>query len=334
MTNDSTPEVSVVFPVYNEEGNLEVLHQHVQDALVNTGLTYEMVFVDNGSSDGSLEIMKRLSERNPCVRYICLSRNFSHQGGLFAGMTYCRGDAVITMDADMQHPPTLIPEMVRLWQQGYEVVYTAKRNHQLSGLKGQQVRFFYWIMSKVSGLKLSFGQSDFRLLDRKVVDVLLGIPEYSKFLRGMVEWMGFQQVGLEYDVSERYSGESKFSYRSLISFALDGILAFSTLPLRWMLAVGVFIALMSLIYAVAATTTGVLSFAGAGIDTPPGWATLAAAVTFLGGVQLIAIGVLGEYLGRVYEQAKGRPVFIVRETSDSIVGSISSGARQARWSRR
>ena len=316
------PQISLVFPVFNEDENLEPLYDGCRAALVEAGVTYEMVFVDNGSKDASLDGIKKLRESDPCVRYVSLSRNFGHQGGLFAGVSHSRGDAVITMDADLQHPSSLIPEMVNLWRLGYQVVYTTKRNSRLSGLRGVQGRLFYWAMSRVSGLKLSLGQSDFRLLDRKVADELLEIPEYRKFLRGIVEWVGFKQVGLEYDVSERRSGSSKFSYRSLVSFALDGILAFSTLPLRWMLALGALVALVALIYAVAAVIIGVLSFSGVGIDTPPGWATLAAAVTFLGGVQLIAIGVLGEYVGRIYEQTKGRPVFIVKEASDSRTGSL------------
>ena len=255
------PQVSVVFPVYNEEGNLELLYQHVHDALSIAVVSYEMVFVDNGSKDGSLAIIKGLSERDPSVRHVSLSRNFGHQGGLFAGMRYSRGSAVITMDADLQHPPAMIPDMIGLWQQGYQVVYTTKRNHHFSGLKGIQVRAFYWLMSRVSGLNLSFGQSDYRLLDRQVVDALLEIPEYRKFLRGMVDWVGFKRAGLDYDVSERHSGQSKFSYRSLVSFALDGILAFSALPLRWMLLVGVIIAMLSITYAGVALTLGLLEVA-------------------------------------------------------------------------
>ena len=314
---DRNPQVSVVFPVYNEEGNLELLRQQVRDSLLDVGVSYEMVFVDNGSNDGSLDVIKSLCRQDPRIRYICLSRNFGHQGGLFAGLSYARGEAIITMDADLQHPPSLLPEMVRLWQQGAEVVYTTKRNYHLSVFKGWQVRLYYWILSKISGLKLSFGQSDFRLLDRKVADVLLQIPEYRKFLRGMVDWIGFRQVGLDYDVGERYSGETRFSYKALISFALDGILAFSTLPLRWMIGVGVMIASVAILYAVSALILGLLRLVGIGAELPPGWATLAAAISFFGAVQLVAIGVLGEYIGRTYEQTKGRPVFIVRETSDS-----------------
>lgn len=309
--------LSVVFPVWNEEENLEPLHGEVSQALKRIGLPYELVFVDNGSTDRSLEVIKRLARWDRAVRYISLSRNFGHQGGLFAGLSYCRGEAAITMDADLQHPPALIPEMVRLWQQGHEIVYTKKRSHDITGLRLFQVRLFYWILSKLSGLKLSFGQSDFRLLDRKVVDVLLNIPENRKFLRGLVEWVGFRQTGLEYDVARRHAGRSKFSYRSLFGFALDGILAFSTVPLRWIFVVGVLTASVAFLYVGFAVVLGVMNLLGAGVHLPPGWATLAVAVMFLGGVQLIAIGILGEYIGRVYDQAKGRPPFIARETSDS-----------------
>ena len=321
MPGDSTPTSSIVFPVYDEEGNLEILYQRVRDVLCQFGASYEMVFVDNGSTDGSLEIIKELSRRDPNVSFVSLSRNFGHQAALFAGMSYSRGDAVITMDADLQHPASLIPQMVELWQQGHEVVFTTKRNTHIGGLTGLQVRAFYWLMSKISGLRLSFGQSDFRLLDRKVVTVLLGIGEYRKFLRGTIDWMGFRQIGIEYDVEERYTGRSKFSYRNLVSFAVDGILSFSSLPLRWLAAAGVIIAMAGLVYALTAVILGILGLLGQGVTLPPGWATLAAAITFFGGVQLLAIGMIGEYVSRVYEQTKGRPVFIVRETSDCEEGN-------------
>ncbi|MFQ5801319.1 MAG: glycosyltransferase family 2 protein [Candidatus Methylomirabilales bacterium] len=311
------PVLSMVFPVWNEEENLEILHGEVSEALKLLDLPYELLFVDNGSTDGSLALIKQLARRDPNVRYISLSRNFGHQGGLFAGLWYCRGDAAITMDADLQHPPSLIPEMVRLWQQGFEVVYTKKRNHDVSGLRSIQVRLFYKGLSKLSGLTLSFGQSDFRLLDRRVIDVILNIPENRKFLRGTVEWVGFRQTGLEYDVAKRHAGQSKFSYRSLFGFALDGILAFSVVPLRWIFVVGSVTATLSLLYVGLAFVLGVLNLLGVGVNIPPGWATLAVSVMFLGAVQLIAIGILGEYIGRIYDQTKGRPTFIVRETSDS-----------------
>ncbi len=315
-TEEQKPVISVVFPVWNEEENLEILHEAVSEALKLVGLAYELLFVDNGSNDGSLALIKRLAQRDSNVRYISLSKNFGHQGGLFAGLYYCRGDAAITMDADLQHPPSLIPEMIRLWRKEFEIVYTKKRNHKVSGLQSLQIRLFYWALSKLSGLKLSFGQSDFRLLDRKVIDVILNIPEYRKFLRGMVEWVGFRQTGLEYDVAKRHAGHSKFSYRSLFGFAIDGILAFSVVPLRWIFVVGSLVSALCFLYVGFASVLGVLNLFGMGVKIPPGWATLAVSVMFLGAVQLIAIGILGEYIGRIFDQTKGRPPFIVRETSD------------------
>ena len=222
------------------------------------------------------------------------------------------------MDADLQHPPSLIPEMVKLWSKGYKVVNTSKKRNHMSGIKGSQVRLFYWLISRISGVKLSFGQSDFRLIDRKVLIALLAMPEHHKFLRGLVNWIGFNQTSLEYEVAKRLSGESKFSYRSLLSFAVDGILSFSTLPLRFFTGLGVTVALLSLTYALLAVALGVARYAYPNLQLPPGWATLAVAISFLGSIQLIAIGVLGEYIGRIYEQSKGRPAFIVSETAVDI----------------
>lgn len=317
-----TPLLSVVFPVWNEEKNLLPLYSQVSEALGKTGEAYELVFVNNGSRDTSSEIIKMLAQKDPRVRYVSLSKNFGHQGGLLAGLAFSQGDAVITMDADLQHPPSLIPRMIELWKQGYEVVYTKKQNYQTSWWRRRQVQIFYWLLSKLSRLKLSFGQSDFRLLDRKVVDLINRMPEYRKFLRGLVEWVGFRQIGLEYEVSKRHAGDSKFSFRSLSSLALDGILSFSFLPLRWSLWMGLIVAGFCLLYTAYTASLGILKlYFGiefVGLPIPPGWATLTAAVLFLASIQLIAIGVLSEYVGRIYEQTKGRPVFIVQEASENL----------------
>jgi len=313
----SIPLVSVAFPVFNEAENLEMLHAEVTRALETTGLAFELIFVDNGSTDASLSIIKRLSETDPRVEFVSLSRNFGHQGALLAGISHAQGEAVITMDADLQHPSALLPEMVRLWQEGFEVVFTRKRRYPVHGMRLRQVKLFYWLMSKWSGLDLSFGQSDFRLLDRKVFEVFLRMPEARKFLRGLVEWVGFRQTGLEYDPLPRHAGESKFPFRALVSFAVDGIISFSLLPLRWSLGLGFIVASMSFVYGIAMVVMGLLNYAGMSVPLPPGWATLVVSILFLSGIQLIAIGMLGEYVGRIFEQTKGRPEFIVRAASVS-----------------
>lgn len=315
--DNKIPQVSLVFPVYNEEGNLDTLYQQVRDACLKAKVGYQMIFVDNGSIDNSLDVIKALRASDKGVSYISLSRNFGHQNAIFAGMSYCRGDAAITMDSDLQHPPYLIPKMVDLWRNGAEVVYTIKEDPNLPLLKHLMVKSFYWIISKISGLQLSFGQSDFRLLDRKALKAITQISEYHKFLRGQVNWIGFKQAGLSYNVEKRHSGKSKFSFKDLFSFALSGILAFSMYPLHLLTLFGIAILAVSSLYIFFIIIVWILNILNVShsLPLPPGWTALAVGVFFLGSVQLIAIGILGEYVGRIYDQTKGRPAFIVREES-------------------
>ena len=320
-TAAAVPGVSVVFPVCNEAGNLKMLHERVQRVFHQAGISYELVFVDDGSQDESLAIIKTLRERDPRVRYVSLSRSFGQQAALIAGISLARGEAIVMMDADLQHPPELIPEMLRLWREGHDVVYTTKRNTHMPRLWRWQMRLFYALISKLSGLRLSFGQSDFRLIDRKVADVLRSLPEYRKFLRGLISWVGFKQAGLEYTVSERREGRSKYSYRSFVAFALDGVFSFSVVPLRLLLIFGVLIWCLTVPYIVWVLILGVRHLMGGAIDLPPGWATISVSVIWLGSVQLVAIGLIGEYAGRIYDQTKGRPEFIIRERSDGEVAS-------------
>lgn len=309
------PVVSIAFPVFNEAENIEALYRAVAAAVDPLGLSYEMIYVDDGSTDGSLEIIKRLRAQDSRVQFVSLSRSFGHQRALMAGLTHARGAAVITMDGDLQHPPAVLPEMIRLWRAGYHVVYTHKRSRHVRGLRLLQIRFAYWLISKWSGLRLSFGQSDFRLLDRKVLDVLLAIPESRKFLRGLVQWVGFTQIAVPYDPAPRHAGEAKYTFRSLAALAANGVLSFSMVPLRAALVVGSCVTLASLLFGIASLVLGVLYVAGARVWLPPAWAVFGACLTLLAGVQLMAIGMVGEYLGRVLEQTKGRPEFIVRESS-------------------
>jgi len=308
--------ISIVFPVHNEESNIEELYNQVKQACSEAGVDYEMIYVDDGSTDRSLDAVKRLRNADPKVGYLSLSRSFGHQCAIFAGMTKAAGDACITMDADLQHPPSLIPKMVEMWRNGAEVVYTTKENANLPFLKNLIVKASYRFISKVSGLSLSFGQSDFRLLDKKVLSVLLDMPECHKFLRGQVSWIGFRQQGIPYNVGKRHSGLPKYSFRSLSRLALDGIFSFGRYPLHLVMLFALVILGCSSAYIIMVLTIWVLKVLGiVNIPVPPGYTDIVMAVCFLGSVQLVAIGILSEYVGRIYDQTKGRPPFIVTEAA-------------------
>lgn len=309
--------VSIVAPAYNEEESLPHLCERVRGVMEGLGRDFELIIVENGSVDRSLEILKDQHHKDGRIHYVSLSRNFGHQGALIAGLEHARGDVVISMDADLQHPPEVIPEMLKLWEDGYEVVYTIKRENVTQPFLRRLInRQFYAFMSRASGLELTGGQSDFRLMDRKAVDALIRMPERNKFLRGLSRWIGFRQVGIEYDVPPRFAGESKFRLGHLLRFALDGILSFSVVPLRVFTLLGLAVSLTSFLYGVYILAIGTHAYlTGYHGRIPPGWTTVGAAVFFFGGVQLIGIGLLGEYLGRVYDETKGRPAYLVREDS-------------------
>jgi polyisoprenyl-phosphate glycosyltransferase len=308
--------ISIISPIFNEEENIEELVRQVTEAVESTGESFEFLLVENGSSDRSIDIIRKLNERDPRIKYVRLSRNFGHQGGIWAGLNYAKGSAVISMDGDLQHPPELLPRMVELWKQGNDVVFTVKIEKNTQGdWRFYPTRLFYWLLNKISEVRLSYGQSDFRLLDRKVVDVLINIPEKDKFLRGMVEWVGFKQASIGYEVSPRIRGKSKFHLLHYLEFALDGIFSFSILPLRLFLWFGFSISIISFLYGLYEALLGVLYLYFPGkFEQPSGYATLVVAISFLGSIQLLSMGILGEYIGRVYRQTKGRPDFIINET--------------------
>ncbi|SVD65701.1 uncharacterized protein METZ01_LOCUS418555, partial [marine metagenome] len=232
--------ISIVSPVFNEEESVEELVSRITGSLRDVQESYEILLVDDNSSDGTLGIIKRLREEDPRVKYISLSRNFGHQGAIWAGICSAAGDAVLTMDGDLQHPPELLPKMIAAWRAGNHVVFMTKqrRNTQRHWVFYPSL-VFYWVFNKLSDVKLSFGQSDFRLLDRKVVNVLTNIPEKGQFLRGMIGWVGFKQTGFEYEVAPRLQGVSKWALVHRFSFAFDGLFSFSVRPLRAVLVIGV-----------------------------------------------------------------------------------------------
>ena len=310
--------ISVVTPAFNEADGLPQLVKELDEVLTPLADEYEILVVDDGSQDGTVQVLTEINARNARVRYLSFSRNFGHQAAILAGLENARGDVVISMDADLQHPPDLLPEMVDLWRDEYDVVYTTKRPSSVTVSLGRRLlmKVGYSILRRVSGMNLQFGQSDFRLLDRAVVDALVQIPEQDKFLRGLVDWIGFRQIGVEYDVRPRFAGVEKYTFRQLLRLVTTGVFSFSILPLRIFTVVGMTIACFAFLYGVVAVVAGAYALITGDVAvSPPGWASVAAAITFLGGVQLVGIGLLGEYLGRVYDQTKGRPAFVIRQAS-------------------
>jgi polyisoprenyl-phosphate glycosyltransferase len=303
------PLLSVVVPVFNEAENLPALYGALSKQFDNLDLAAEIVFVNDGSSDDSLAVMKRLHAEDERVKVVGLSRNFGHQCCLTAGIEHAAGEAVIVMDADLQHPPDLIPAMVARWREGYQVVYTVRDNSAAAGrFKRWSSAAFYRLINAVSEVPIIAHAADFRLMDRTVVNCLMSMPERSRFLRGMISWVGFRQIGLPYVSAPRRAGKSKYSLRKMFSLAVQGITSFSLAPLRLSTYIGF------------ATAVSVIPYALWGVyaklftnQVVHGWASLEVSVLFLGGVQLMSLGILGEYVGRIYAEVKGRPVYIADE---------------------
>lgn len=302
--------ISVVIPAFDEEGSLHTLTGKLEP-LLSTYRDYEILVVDDGSRDGTLTVLKELHNNNPRIRYISLSRNFGHQNALKAGLDHARGDCVITMDADLQHPPELIPQLVEKWQQGNDIVYTIRKDDKKLGfLKRLTSRFFYRLMNRISDIHIREGAADFRLLDRSVVEVLKDIKEYYLFYRGMTSWLGFRQCAVEFAPAERFAGETKYSYRRMLGFALTGITSFSLKPLRLSVMLGVLFAMLAFLYGIYALVMKFFTDA-----TIPGWTSVLASVLFIGGIQLIVLGIIAEYVGKLFMESKRRPHYIVREKS-------------------
>ena len=305
---DGLPTVSVVVPACNEQGNVSVLAAELETVLAEED--HEIIFVDDGSTDGTLATVRELCETRPEVGFLSLSRNFGHQNAIKAGIDHARGDCVITIDADLQHPPQLIPEMLEKWREGYDVVNTIRRNGSTLPLfKRASSRFFYAVLNLVSEVRVEEGTADFRLLDRRVVDVLCGLNESGLFYRGLIPWTGFRTIGLPYSPRCRHAGKTKYSISRMLGFAVSGLVSFSVLPLRLATIVGWIMALGGFGIGIKAVIEYLFTR-----NTVPGWASTIVAVVFVGGIQLIMLGIIGEYVGRLFIQAKHRPHYIVRES--------------------
>lgn len=302
--------VSIIIPCYNEEGNIQKLYQKLKESLLCYP-DYELIFIDDGSSDTTLDKISSLADQDQKVKYLSFSKNFGHQNAIKAGLDHARGDCVISMDADLQHPPELIGNLIDKWLEGYEIVYTTRDDSRDGNfLKKTTSSFFYRIINVIANLKLDQGVADFRLLDRSVVDVLGRINESVLFYRGLIGWIGFKQCGIPYVPSQRHCGETKYSFRKMIAFAVAGITSFSVKPLHFATVAGFALSAFSALYALYAIYVYVFTH-----KAIPGWASVLVSVLFIGGFQLIILGIIGEYIGKMFMEVKKRPHYILRKTN-------------------
>jgi len=303
---------SIIAPIFNEKDNLPELHRRVSEVMNSTGESWELILVDDGSSDGSTDIIREFAKKDEHVRPVIFARNFGHQIAITAGWDYARGEAVVIIDADLQDPPELILEMAKKWKEGNEVVFAVRAEREgESWFKLWTASLFYRIISRITDVKIPLDTGDFRLMDRKVVNVLKQMREKHRFPRGMSAWVGFKQVGVEYKRAARVAGETKYPFRKMFKLAVNAVTGFSYFPLQVATYVGFVSAGISIL-----AIPVVIYLRVAGHQQLTGQATTLIAVLFLGGVQLISLGVLGEYIGRLYDEAKGRPLYIVRDAPD------------------
>ncbi|MEB2283487.1 MAG: glycosyltransferase [Polyangiaceae bacterium UTPRO1] len=303
----AVPELSVVVPIFNEGAVLPELLQRLAAALATTAPDYELVLVDDGSVDESPAILLGAAERDSRLRVLRFSRNFGHQAAVTAGIEHARGRAVVVIDADLQDPPEVIPELVAAWRQGYEVVSAVRTERPgESALRLLLIRTFYRVLKRIASVDMTPDAGDFRLLDRRVADALNRLPERNRYVRGLVRWLGFRHVEVRYKRAERFAGETKYPYAKLVRLALDGVTAFSNLPLQLVTWMGFAVFGLSLLLVVY----GLLGRLFGG-QTPAGWTSVFVAVAFLSGVQLVALGILGAYVSRIFEEVKGRPLYVI-----------------------
>jgi dolichol-phosphate mannosyltransferase len=310
--------ISVVTPMHNEEGNARALYERVVSAM--KPYSWELVVVDDGSKDGTLEILHGLAAADERVKVIQLSRNFGHQAAITAGLEHARGDAIVMIDSDLQDPPEVIPDMIRAWEGGAEVVYGVRASREgETRMKLLTAKWFYRIMARMAQIELPLDSGDFRLMDRRALEALLAMPERNRFLRGMTVWIGFTQTAIPYKRDARHAGETKFTFRKMIRFSFDAMSSFSYFPLQLATFLGFaisFLAFLAIPITVIARINDVFV---------PGISSTLVAILLLGGIQLITVGVIGEYVGRIYDEVKRRPLYVVRETTN--VDSEAVGPR-------
>jgi polyisoprenyl-phosphate glycosyltransferase len=303
------PTLTLVLPIYNEEEVIPILHDRLQGFLGTLGVDVEVLFINDGSKDKSLPLLRELGAKDARYRVLSFSRNFGHQSAITAGVDYARGKAVVVMDADLQDPPEVVVQMLARWREGYDVVYGQRRSREgETWFKLVTAKYFYRVFRAMIPIDVPLDAGDFRLMSRQVVVTLRSLRESHRFVRGMVAWVGFRQIAVLYDRPGRAAGETKYPLSKMIRFAIDGITSFSVVPLRFATYLGMFISVASVAYAIWALFDRIVLHA-----TVQGWTTTVVLVALLSSVQLLMIGILGEYVGRIYEQVKQRPLYIVGE---------------------
>ena len=304
-------DLSVVIPIYNEEGNIPLLHQRLTTTLEGMNIFYELIFVNDGSKDRSMQLIRELAAKDARVKFIDFSRNFGHQVALSAGLDHTQGEAVVMMDADLQDPPELLAELYQKYNEGYEVVYARRRSRQgETYFKKSATLVFYRLLARMSSIEIPLDTGDFRIIDHKVVEMLRHMPEKIKYLRGQISWIGFRQTSIEYDRPERHAGETGYSFRKLMGLALDGITGFSDVPLKIVTYFGLVVTAFAFVM-----TIYVLYSWFSQSDLVQGWSSLMITVLFIGGVQMIAIGIIGEYLSRIHSNVRNRPLYVIRDSN-------------------
>lgn len=306
----SQPVYSIVVPLYNEEEVLMETYRRLKAVMDSCGEPYEVVMINDGSRDRTATLAKDICSSDPSFKLLNFSRNFGHQTAITAGMDYTSGQAIVVIDADLQDPPEIILEMIAKWKEGFEVVYGKRTTRKgETAFKKFTARTFYRTLNSMTDVKIPTDVGDFRLIDRKVKDALLRVPEHNRYVRGLISWLGFRQTAVEFVREPRFAGETKYPLKKMIKLAVDGITSFSYKPLKFSIGIGVFLSCFSLVFALVVVILRLLN----ATDMEPGWASLMVVMLFFFGVVLIMLGIIGEYIGRIFEEVKGRPLYIISE---------------------
>lgn len=304
-------EVSVIIPVYNEEKNITLLHKRLTEVIQKITSDYELLFVNDGSRDSTLELVKNISRQDSHIRYINFSRNFGHQIAVMAGLDHCKGNTIVIIDADLQDPPEMIEGMYAKMKEGYDVVYAKRKSRKgETYMKKLTAKVFYRLLQRITSVHIPVDTGDFRIISRNIVEVLKQMPEQQKYLRGQIAWAGYKQTYIEYERQERHAGETGWPYRKMIRFALDGMTSFSNFPLKFATASGIIVSCISFILILYALYSRFIAK-----EYVAGWTSLMIVVLFMGGIQLLSIGIIGEYISRISANVRNRPLYVIEETN-------------------